>query len=298
MTETGPRVGVVGIEGGWSSEALADALAERTGFRLLVEMEHVAIDTEKGAIFHDGTDLRSLDGLVLKKMGREYSPHLLDRLEMLRFIAESGVRMFSDPHRVYRLIDRLSCTVTLRQGGIPMPPTVVTEDVEQAVQAVEGYGEAVLKPLYSTKARGMRVVRHTSSRETRREIADFQNQDNPVVYIQKKIDVPDRDLGIVFLDGEHVGTYARVRGEGSWNTTIHDGGRYEPHEPGAETIELARRAVGLFELDFGSVDVVEAAGGPIVFEVSAFGGFRGIWEASGINAAELLADSVLGKLKR
>jgi ribosomal protein S6--L-glutamate ligase len=44
------------------------------------------------------------------------------------------------------------------------------------------------------------------------------------------------------------------------------------------------------------VDVAEAADGPIVFEVSAFGGFRGLWEGCGIDAAGLYAGYILEKL--
>ena len=60
-------------------------------------------------------------------------------------------------------IDRLACTVTLRLGEIPLPPTVITEDIDQAAAAVERFGTAVLKPLYTSKARGMRRARVSCS---------------------------------------------------------------------------------------------------------------------------------------
>jgi ribosomal protein S6--L-glutamate ligase len=58
-------------------------------------------------------------------------------------------------------------------------------------------------------------------------------------------------------------------------------------------IELARRAQALFAMDFTTVDVAETNSGPIVFEVSAFGGFRGALEGIGIDAAGLYAEHVL-----
>jgi ribosomal protein S6--L-glutamate ligase len=290
------RVGVIGIPGGWSTEALAEAIEARTGFRHVVDMEQVSIDTGTGALLSGDLDLRTLDGLILKKIGRDYSPHLLDRLEMLRYISETGVRMFSDPNRVLDLIDRLSCTVTLRRAGIPMPETTVTESVEHAVRAIQRYRRAVLKPLYSTKARGMTVIEAGSEREVRAKVREFQAQENPVIYVQRMIDGIERDLGVVFLGDEYLGTYARVKGKGAWNTTTHSGGRYEAQDPSPESLEVARRAQHLFGLDFSSVDVVETDRGPLVFEVSAFGGFRGIYEACRINAAERLTDYVLSRV--
>ena len=147
MTTSGkPKVAVVGIAGGWSSERLLDALQERTGFRCLVDMAQVRCDLATGRAYFDEVDLTALDGLVIKKVGVEYSPELLDRLELLRFIASQGPRIFSPPASIIAMLDRLSCTVTLVAGGIPMPPTVVTESVEQAARAVERMGRSVLKP--------------------------------------------------------------------------------------------------------------------------------------------------------
>ena len=38
------RIGVVGIPGKWSTEVLADALEQRTGFRRVIDMEGVELD--------------------------------------------------------------------------------------------------------------------------------------------------------------------------------------------------------------------------------------------------------------
>lgn len=289
------KIGVVGTKGGWSSELLADAVAERTGFRLLVDMEETSLDLHNGHLWYDGVDLRTLDGLVIKKIGARYSPLLLDRLELLRFVAESGVPVFSSPLAIMRTLDRLSCTVTLRLGGIPMPPTVITESPAEALAAVERFGSAVFKPLYTSKARGMEVI--DDGPDALARIADFHAH-NPVMYIQQKIDIPGRDLGIVFLGGQYLTTYARCSTDASsWNTTTASGGKYAPAQPEPELIDLARRAQALFGLDFTCVDVVETAQGPLVFEVSAFGGFRGILEACGMDAAGLYADYVLEKIR-
>jgi ribosomal protein S6--L-glutamate ligase len=195
-----------------------------------------------------------------------------------------------------RLIDRLSCTVTLRNAGIPMPATRVTEDTGAALSAVKEFGSAVFKPLYSTKARGMCVI--DSGRDSaaiEREIRAFQTE-NPMMYIQQKVELPGRDLGMVFLDGEYLGCYARVPKDDAWNTTIHSGGKYAAHAPPDEVIELARRAQALFGMDFTTVDVAETNSGPIVFEVSAFGGFRGALEGIGIDAGGLYVEHVLRQL--
>lgn len=293
---TNPKIGVVGIPGKWSTEVLADAIEARTGFRAVIDLHRVSLDLTSGRLDHQGQDLGELDALIVKKISAEYSPVSLDRLELLRAAEARGVRVFSGAERMLRLINRLSCTVTLRQAGIPMPETRVTEDLDSACQAVQAFGEAVFKPLFSTKARGMCVISADQSPEAlRAEVAAFQ-RDNPMMYLQRKIPLPGRDLGMVFAGGRYLGTYARVSQNDTWNTTIHSGGRYEACTPSAELIELATRAQAPFGLDFTTVDVAETPDGPVVFEVSAFGGFRGALEGAGIDAAGAYLDHVLSEL--
>lgn len=288
------KIGVVGIPGGWSSEKLADAVAERTGFRLLVDPGAVRLDLPSGRVLSGEVELNSLDGLIIKKIGKYYSPDLLDRLEIFRFLAVKGLPVFSHPENIIRVLDRLTCTITLQLAGIPMPPLTITEDVDMALDAIAQYGEAVFKPLYSTKARGMIVLR--LGEETRAVIEKYKTA-HRIMYIQKKIELNGRDLGVVFLGGQYLTTYARTTRNDSWNTTTASGGKYQPHEPPKKIIELARKAQAPFGLDFTCVDVVETDAGPQVFEVSAFGGFRGIQEACGIDAARHYADYVCGRIE-
>ena len=58
------------------------------------------------------------------------------------------------------------------------------------------------------------------------------------------------------------------------------------------------KAQGLFNLDFTTVDLADTEQGPVVFEVSAFGGFRGAKEGIGLDAASKYADHVVHELSR
>ncbi|MGE4539341.1 GAK system ATP-grasp enzyme [Desulfovibrio sp. JY] len=291
------RIGVVGIPKGWSTLRLLDTLELKTGFRLCIDMAEVRLDLETGKAFCQGTDLTELDAIIVKKIAPSYSPDALDRMEILRFLHAGGVPVFSNPDSMFRLIDRLSGTATLRLGGIPMPPTVITEDIEEAAATVTRFGKAVFKPLYSSKARGMTVIEDTP--EAREEIADYKAAGNQVMYIQKMVSHAGGhlDLGVSFLGGKYLATYARQGSGTSWDTTTRTGGHYVPHSPSDAIIALAHKAQSLFpDMAFTCVDVVETPDGAAIYEVSAFGGFRGLLDACGIDAAEAYADYVLEKI--
>lgn len=176
-----------------------------------------------------------------------------------------------------------------------MPPTIITEDMDQALFAVEHFGKAVFKPLYSSKARGMMVI--DAGLGSRDAIYEFQAAGNPLMYIQKFLPQVDRDLGVAFLGGKYLATYARQKSGETWNTTTRSGGKYVPYEPSPEIISLAQGAQKIFDLAFTCVDVVEAEGGPFIYEVSAFGGFRGLLEANGLDAAKAYARFILDQIQ-
>ena len=291
-----PRIGVIGIPGKWSTEVLADRVEEATGYRQVIDMTQVVFDGANNRLIAGDVDLTAHDGLLVKKISEDYSPATLDRLELLRVAEALGVRVFSPATSMLRLIDRLSCTVTLRNHHIPMPDTVVTEDLDAATDAVKRFGEAVLKPLFSTKARGMTLVSAEASRETiRAQLANFQST-HPVIYLQKKLTLSGRDLGLVFLRGQYLGAYARVAQTDAWNTTIHSGGKYELATPSEDIIAMASKAQSLFNMDFTTVDVAETDAGAICFEVSAFGGFKGALEGAGVDAARAYVNYALEQL--
>jgi ribosomal protein S6--L-glutamate ligase len=295
LTES-PRIGVVGLPGAWSTEHLADVVAAHTGERMLIDMSDVCADLEHRRVMFGEVDLCRCDALIVKKIGASYGPDTMDALEVLRFVAESGVRVFSDPGRIHGLVDRASCTLALRSRGIPMPPTVLTPSIARAADAVRRFRSAVLKPLYSTKARGMCIVSAGDDDLTER-VRAFRDAGNPVMYVQKMIEIPSRDLGVAYLGGRYMATYARVKADGAWSTTTREGGRYEAHTPSEATLAVADRAQRLFGLDFTTVDVAETEDGPMVFEVSAFGGFRGLREGSGIDVASAYVEHVIAAMR-
>ncbi|MDG6773719.1 GAK system ATP-grasp enzyme [Thiomicrorhabdus sp. ZW0627] len=292
------KIGVVGIPGKWSTEILADEIEALTGFRCVIDIEDVVADLSVPEVRYKDHILCEFDAIIIKKISQTYSPMVLDRLEILRFVECCGVQIFSNPAEIIRLVDRMSCTVSLAKAQIPMPETIITEDLDAAYQAVQRFGEVVLKPLFSTKARGMEILScKTSEKKLKQQLRDYFTI-HKFFYIQKKLKLPGHDMGLIFLGGEYKGAYARVGNGSSWNTTIHSGGKYAKVEPGEEIIEMARRAQAQFNLSYTTVDIAETDQGAVCFEVSAFGGFKGAQEGLGVNMAKQYAEYVVQQLQQ
>jgi ribosomal protein S6--L-glutamate ligase len=110
--------------------------------------------------------------------------------------------------------------------------------------------------------------------------------------VQEFVEAPGRDIGACVLGGDYLGAFYRVAAEGQWMTTTAVGGSYVPCQLSEEGIDLAVQAAGAFGLDYTIVDLVEAPDGFRMYEVSAFGGFRGLWESSGFDVALKYAEYI------
>lgn len=291
-----PRVAVVGIPGKWSTEVLADRLEEKTGFRAVLDMADLVADLTTGEVRAGDLVLNELDGIAIKKISEIYSPAAEDRIHLLGYLTHSGVQLFSPSESIDELINRLSGTLALRRGGIPMPETRITESISAAKQAVYDFGAVVLKPLYSTKARGMIVLSEDMTESDIDHALEQYQVEHQLFYIQRKLNLSGRDLGMVFVGGKYLCTYSRIGSGDSWNTTILAGGKYEAYDPSPELIELGRKAQACYDLSFTTVDIALTDEGPVVFEVSAFGGFKGALEGCGIDAADTYANYILEQL--
>ena len=198
----------------------------------------------------------------------------------------SPARAIADAQDRYRMTQRLS------QGGIPIPRTVVAETAEDAAEAVRRWGRAVVKPLFTSKGTGMLVL--TADAPLRMALRRWQREWRMPFYVQEYVPHAGRDIGVAVLAGRVLGAYYRVARRDTWLTTTSAGGHYETCPVTPEIERLALRAADVFGLTFTGVDLVEGPDGYLAYEVSAFGGFGGLWRTQGIDAARLYAEHVVG----
>jgi ribosomal protein S6--L-glutamate ligase len=288
------RVAVAGVPGAWSTEQLGTALRALGAATTVFHLGDCVFNITRGEVTLDGRDLRELDGLVVKKLGQVGEAAATSRLRLLQQLEYQGVRVFSPARAIADVQDRYSMTQRLAQAGLPLPRTVVAEGLDAAAACVEEWGQAVVKPTITSKGRGMLLLARDGT--VRLHLRRWAREWGGPFYLQEYVRSPGRDIGVAILGGRVVGAYYRVARPGAWLTTTAAEGRYEPCESTPEMAQLAATAAGAFDLDFTVVDLVETSAGYLIYEVSAFGGFAGLWQTQGIDAARLYAEYVVQAL--
>jgi len=288
------NIAVAGIPNAWSTEMLMDALSERGVTSYIIQLSECCHDLQEHRVTWKGEDLTRLDAVVIKKIGDLDPQHVENRIVMLKALEQSGVHVISSSDAISAAVNRYRMSWLLCEAGITIPRTIVTESVEEAVSAITHFGRAVLKPLFTTKAAGMQLL--SARPELERYLYQFKKDWAGPFYLQEFIESSGRDIAVVLLDDRIIGSFCRVAAPGEWKTTTAAGGHYEPWSLDEDSAQLAVKAAKTFGLAFTSVDMVKGPEAWLVYEVSAFGGFRGLWNAYEINAAELYADYVINRI--
>ena len=281
------RVAVAGIPGAWSTELLATSLRAQGADAFTFSLADIVHDVTTGCVALNGEPLTALDAVAIKKLGSQDSATTRLGLHALRALERGGVRVFSPADVTDVAMDRYRMTMVLAGGGLPVPKTIAVTNGEGLTRALAQLPEAVVKPVYTSKGRGMFRVRPGDPAPPVPDVP---------VLVQEFVAAPGRDIGATVVGGRFAGAFFRIAQPDEWMTTTARGGRYAPCQLSRRGIEYAERAAQLFGLDYTVVDLVEQGDDFLLYEVSAFGGFRGLYEACEIDASVFYARHIIDTL--
>ena len=78
------------------------------------------------------------------------------RMDLLHRLQARGVRVLNPPRAVEICVDKYLATALLEAAGLRVPPTIVCQHADAALEAFEALGgDVVVKPLFGSEGRGM-----------------------------------------------------------------------------------------------------------------------------------------------
>lgn len=118
----------------------------------------------------------------------------------------------------------------------------------------------------------------------------------PLILQQYIAESHGRDIRLNMVGGECAAAMERYNNK-DFRANITAGGSMRPYTPTAEEIALARRACEAIELDFGGVDILHTHNGPVICEINSNAHFKNIFECTGINVAENIAEYICSSIE-
>src|SRR3954470_22652409 len=228
------RLAILSAGDGWHVRDLRRAaaslghVAEAVDFRRVTAGLGVAADS-----------LAGFDGVMVRTMPPGSLEQVVFRMDVLHRLQARGVAVLNPPSAIETCVDKYLTTARLAAAGLAVPPTIVCQHADAALEAFTALGgDVVVKPLFGSEGRGMvRVSDPDLAWRTFRALERLQS----VLYLQRFVAHPGWDLRAFVLGGRVLAAMRRYA-RGGWRTNVAQGGKGVPVQATAEEETLALRA--------------------------------------------------------
>ena len=147
----------------WHTRRLRKALAARGAAVEVLSLRACGLDTSAahGLILPGFADALP-DGAFVRTIAAGSFEQVTMRLGVLHALREQGVCVYNDARAIERCVDKSMTSYCLQRAGIATPPTWTVESHERAREIVREQAlpgrPLVMKPLFGSQGRGLRLV--------------------------------------------------------------------------------------------------------------------------------------------
>lgn len=289
-----PQVAVVVDRVDWHAHELSKSLRALGVSPVRLRLEACAVDTATpSGLVLDSFGERLPDAVIVRTIAGGSFESVTLRLGILHALRELGIMVCNDARAIERCVDKSMTSFFLARAGIPTPQTWAVQSLTaaRAIVAREP-GPLVLKPLFGSQGRGLRLVRTPDDLPELASVAG-------VYYLQRFVGVERdgfHDFRLLVLRGRVVA--AMMRHSAEWITNIKRGGRPVTVAANDDMKALAVRAAAAVGADFAGVDLLyDPSGRPCVLEVNSMPAWSGLQKVTSGSIAGMLAADVVGTIE-
>ena len=238
--------------------------------------------------------LDDLDALIIRPIGRGSLEELVFRMDMLYKLERQGFYMVNPPTAIEHCVDKYDILAILEDQGVPVPRTLATESVNEALKAFnELGGDIVVKPIFGSRGQGATRVVDLDIADTIFKAITFHHG---VIYMQEFVPHGYSDIR-AFVIGDRVVACMRRVAKG-WKTNYSQGAKPAPAEISKEFEELAIKSSKAVGCKIAGVDILEGPNGPRIVDVNSQPGWKGLQMVTKVNIAEEIVNFMLSEIKK
>ena len=291
-----PIVALVSDGIDWHARTLTKALAAQGVRTIPTSLQACGIATQGASGLNiAGLGDRLPDAVLVRSMSGGTFQAVTLRLGILHALRATGVVVWNDARAIERCVDKSMTSFLLARAGIPTPAAWAVEtqsDAQTIVRRESPQGPLVLKPLFGSQGRGLKLIRTADELPAPDEVAG-------VYYLQRYVGVEGgdgfRDFRLLVSRGRVVA--AMTRHAAGWITNVKQGGRPLPFVPDKHMKALAVHATHVVGAEFAGVDILHGPNGrPTVLEVNSMPAWSGLQKVTRASIARVLAGDLVAAL--
>ena len=311
----------------WTARALTVA-AEKKGFSpFVLDLRAAEVSMSSAteelaakkstAVFKVGdVKLCDLDAIIVRDAGAGAFEGVSFRFDILRELEAEGIPVVNSPEAIRDAANKYHTSYLLAKTGLPVPETIAVQNVEAALRVISRFEDAIIKPVFGYKGKDIARVKGGEIQFSDRKVESSSLEailsklleERGMLYIQKFIENPGRDIRAFVVGGTAIGAIYRNAASGSWVNNLSQGGNADRCVLTEEQKELAEKAALAIGTTFAGVDIIEGfaekidkeikikpnqiEGKPQILEVNGTPSGKGIFDAWGINPAEYIINYI------
>jgi tetrahydromethanopterin:alpha-L-glutamate ligase len=287
-----PIVGLVVDRMDWHAREIAAALGARGIDTAPIRLHLCGFAAPNASGLHiDGFGSNLPDAVVVRTMSGGTFEAVTLRLGVLHALREQGVMVWNDARAIERCVDKSTTSFLLARAAIATPAAWATQSYEQAraiVQRETAEGALVLKPLFGSQGRGLRLIRKAD------DLPQANSMAGGVWYLQRFVGVERdgfHDFRLLVVRGQVIA--AMQRHSAHWITNVKRGARPVAAVVNEEMTALAVKAAAAVGADFAGVDILyDAEQCATVLEVNSMPAWSGLQKVTPVNIASLFAEAL------
>jgi len=293
-----PHIVIFNDTHGWHSEQLVKALQKLGITAILSDLAECTIDlNHPTGLIIPGFE----DQLPTAAMVRGIAPGSLEqitlRMDILHTLAELKVPVFNPASAIEHTVDKARTSLRLHLAGLNTPITWACENRELAREiATKQFSKGstlVIKPLFGCMGKGIEKISTLEEFDTIQAVGD-------AFYIQQYIEPfePDhwQDWRLMVIDGQVCA--AMSRRSQHWVTNFAQGADCFATTVTQEMEQLAIDATRAVQADYAGVDLIRNQNGCYtVLEVNSVPAWKGLYQATGTNIADYLAQALATRIQ-
>lgn len=293
-----PRIAIFADDADWHTRQLKRAFTAQGVEAASLSLKENGFEIGGGG---HGLRLRGFDGALpagvfVRTISAGSFEQVTMRLGVLHALRELGVPVHNDARAIERCVDKSMTSFLLHKQGIPTPATWSVESAAEARRLVRAVARPerplVLKPLFGSQGRGLRLIDSLAALPPADEVAG-------VYYLQQFIRgrAPGwRDWRVFVVGGRAIA--AMIRHGTHWRTNASQGARCEGAAAVGELAALATAAAAAVGADYAGVDIVQDADNRfLVLEVNSMPAWAALQRVTAVDIAAALAANLLAELR-
>jgi RimK family alpha-L-glutamate ligase len=215
-------------------------------------------------------------------------------MDMLYKLERQGFYMINPPTAIEHCVDKYDIVALLEDVNVPVPRTLATESVNEALRAFnELGGDIVVKPIFGSRGQGATRINDIDIADTIFKAITFHHG---VIYMQEFVDHGHSDIRAFVIGDQVIASMCRIAD--GWKTNYSRGARPAPVEISEEFKEIAIKAAKAVGCKIAGVDILEGPNGPRIVDVNSQPGWKGLQMVAKVNIADEIVKYVLNEIKK